>query len=182
MTAYRPDSAKTPDKIRIIGSVGSGKSTLARALSDQLGIPYYELDNMVWRRTDHGDVKNSFEERDRILNGILEQDRWIIEGVHYQWVLRSFADADLIVYVDTPIWVRNYRILKRFTVQKLGLAQGNYKQTFSMLRKMYQWNYRHAKKEKPEIMQIVEPYRGKLRMIRNSSVRQALMLPEKARP
>jgi len=65
MAVYRPDSPKTPDKIRIIGSVGSGKSTLARALSDQLGIPYYELDNMVWRRTDHGDVKNSFEERDR---------------------------------------------------------------------------------------------------------------------
>ncbi|OZB94340.1 AAA family ATPase [Paenibacillus sp. XY044] len=182
MAVHRSDGTKAPDKIRIIGSVGSGKSTLARALSEQLGIPYYELDNMVWRRTDGGDVKNSFEERDRILNGILEQDQWIIEGVHYQWVQRSFADADLIVYVDTPIWVRNYRILKRFTVQKLGLEQGNYQQSFGMLRKMYKWNYRHAKKEKPEIMQIVEPYRGKLLVINNSTVQQALMIPEGARP
>lgn len=37
-----------PNKIHIIGSVGSGKTTLARALSYQLNIPYYELDNVLF--------------------------------------------------------------------------------------------------------------------------------------
>lgn len=161
-------AGNVPNKIRIIGSVGSGKSTLARKLSTKWDIPYYELDNIVWRRTNDADVKNSIEERDNILNSILASDQWILEGVHYKWVLQSFADADLIIYLDTPVWIRNYRILKRFTVQKLGLEEGNYKQTFDMLRKMYGWSYNHPKKEKPEILQIVEPYHHKLLILRDN--------------
>jgi shikimate kinase len=39
-----------PNKIHIIGSVRSGKTTLARTLSSKLKIPFYELDNVVWKR------------------------------------------------------------------------------------------------------------------------------------
>ncbi|TNJ68383.1 hypothetical protein FE784_00125 [Paenibacillus hemerocallicola] len=41
-------------KIRIIGSCGSGKSTLAKELSVRCGIPYYELDNVIWDRNAEG--------------------------------------------------------------------------------------------------------------------------------
>lgn len=39
-----------PNKIHIIGSVGSGKTTLARNLSTTINVPFYELDNVVWKR------------------------------------------------------------------------------------------------------------------------------------
>lgn len=48
-----------PKKIHIIGSVGSGKTTLARTLSSHLNIPFYELDNVVWKRFQSGDVRRS---------------------------------------------------------------------------------------------------------------------------
>ena len=54
-------------KIDIIGSVASGKTTLAKRISRQYGIPYYEKDNIVWKRTASGDVKRSPEERERVL-------------------------------------------------------------------------------------------------------------------
>lgn len=46
-------------KIDIIGSVYSGKTTLASTLSEKYSILYYEKDNIVWERTEHGDVKRA---------------------------------------------------------------------------------------------------------------------------
>lgn len=39
-------------KIRIIGSCGSGKSTMARELSQMYAIPYFEIDNIIWDRSE----------------------------------------------------------------------------------------------------------------------------------
>lgn len=154
------------NKIHIIGSVGSGKSTMARNLSAMLKIPYYELDNIVWRRTDHGDVRNSTEDRDAIFNQIIASGQWIIEGVR---VSPSFAAAERIIYLDTPILTRNYRILKRYVVQKLGIEKGNYEQSLDMLWKMYKWNYIHKMKEKPRILNILQPYHDKLLIIHDNT-------------
>ena len=80
------------NKIHIIGEVGSGKTYLAGKLSQQLNINYYQLDNVVWRRGEESDTRNPKEVRDAILNDIVNQEKWIIEGVHYKWVQRSFED------------------------------------------------------------------------------------------
>jgi adenylate kinase family enzyme len=160
----------TPKKIHIIGSVGSGKSTLARQLSSRLTIPYFELDNMVWQRVKNGeDIRNSVEVRDAILNDVVTSDEWIIEGVHYRWVLQGFEKADMIIYLDAHIWKRNFRIFKRFVVQKLGFEKGNYKQTFKMLGKMYKWNYNHTYMEKPLILELLQPYQNKLLVLRDNT-------------
>ncbi|MFE6079453.1 AAA family ATPase [Paenibacillus sp. NPDC057886] len=159
-----------PNKIHIIGSVGSGKSTLARQLSARLDLPHYELDNLVWHRVPQGqDIRNSPETRDTLLQKAVHSNQWIIEGVHYEWVARSFEQADLIVYLNTPVWKRNVRILKRFTVQKLGLEQGNYRQTLTMLWKMYKWSYQHDRKEKALIMAFLQPHQHKLCIVRSEA-------------
>lgn len=69
-----------PDKVHIIGSVGSGKTTLARALSKQYDQPYYELDNVVWKREKLRDIRRTDEERDAYLDEIVKTKRWIVEG------------------------------------------------------------------------------------------------------
>ncbi|WP_231637512.1 DNA topology modulation protein FlaR [Paenibacillus sp. FJAT-27812] len=161
-------ASKTPKKIHIIGSVGSGKSTLAKQLSVKLSIPYYELDNVVWRRTENGDVRNSSEARDAQLNGIIASAEWITEGVHYKWTSSCFEHAELIIYLDTAMWIRNYRILKRFIVQKLGFEKGNYEQSFDMLKKMYIWNYGYQKRDRPVIFDLLEPYQSKLLVLKDN--------------
>ena len=158
-----------PKRIHIIGSVGSGKSTLARILSHKLNIPYYELDNVVWKRTTNGDIRNSPEERDDQFNKIIQSDAWIIEGVHYKWTSEGFELADLIIFLDTTPWKRNYRIIKRFVVQKLGFEKGNYKQTFNMLWLMYKWNHSFEKENKPEIFQLLKRYNSKLVVLKDNN-------------
>lgn len=71
-----------PNKIHIIGAVGSGKTTLARTLSKKHGVPYYELDNVVWKRGQSGDVRRTDEEIDEYLDNIIGSAQWIIEGAH----------------------------------------------------------------------------------------------------
>ncbi|WP_064093429.1 P-loop NTPase family protein [Rossellomorea aquimaris] len=155
------------NRIHIIGSVASGKSTFARKLSSQKGIPYFELDNIMWKRDPLGDSRRNVEERKDILHSIVLMDSWIIEGVHYEeWINESLEYADTIVFLDTPIYKRNFRILKRFFEERLGFKQGNYPQTFVMLKKMYQWNLRYKKVDMPKVKRRLGPYKEKLFMVK----------------
>jgi len=137
------------NKIHIIGEVGSGKTYLAKKLSQQLNISHYQLDNVVWRRGEKSDTRNSEEVRDAILVDILSQEKWIIEGVHYKWVQRSFESADVIIYLETNVFIRDIQMLKRYFKQKIGLEKGNYNQTLKNLYFMIEWNHKFDSERKP---------------------------------
>jgi adenylate kinase family enzyme len=156
-------------RIHIIGSVGSGKTTLARILSSKRGIPFYELDNVVWQRTKTGDIRRSEQERDEYLNQIIHSDSWIIEGVHHKWVLPSFHAADLIIFLDTPFAKRKTRIIKRFIFQKLRIEKANYRPTFTIFKKMVTWNAHFEQVSKPEILHLLQPFTNKLIVLKDNS-------------
>jgi len=162
-----------PSKIHIIGSVGSGKTTLAKELSAKLNIPYYELDNVVWLRQNSGDIRRTEQQKVAYLNNIILTNAWIIEGVHNEdWVTQSFSNADLIIFLDTKYFIRIYRIIKRFTLQKLGLEKSNYKPTFAIFINLLKWNRRFEEIVKPNFYHKFEMYRDKLLVV--SSKRQIL--------
>lgn len=157
-----------PNKIHIIGSVGSGKTTLARKLADQTGIPYYELDNVVWIRHMSGDIRRTEEEREEYLTSILRSDAWIIEGVHHQeWVTDCFHQAELIIFLDTAYTIRIYRIIKRFILQRLRLEKSNYRPTFQIFIKMFKWNRIFEEVEKPSFYKKSRIFSDKILVAKN---------------
>lgn len=155
-------------KVHIIGSVGSGKTTLAKNLSKQLEVPHYELDNVVWERAKPNDIRRSEEERDEVLQNIIQTDCWIIEGVHHTWVGESFQEADFIFFIDTSYSKRTYRIIIRFIKQKFGLEKANYQPTFEMFRKMFKWNKYFETESKPEILRVLEKYDEKFFIVKDT--------------
>ncbi|MFJ7913977.1 MULTISPECIES: DNA topology modulation protein FlaR [unclassified Lysinibacillus] len=162
---------KFPRKIHIIGSVASGKTTFAKELSTKLNIPYYELDNVVWIRQNSGDIRRTDQQKVDYLNNIILTNAWIIEGVHNEdWVALSFLNADLIIFLDTNYFIRIYRIIKRFTLQKLGLEKSNYKPTFTIFIKMFKWNCYFEEIGKPNFYHKYGVYYDKLLVV--SSKRQ----------
>ena len=87
-------------KIIIVGSPGDGKSTFARKLRDITGIPLFYLD-MLWHKPDRTTVTQ--EEFNNRLNGILQKDRWIIDG-NYQRTLEPRLQAcDTVFLMDFPL-------------------------------------------------------------------------------
>jgi adenylate kinase family enzyme len=157
-----------PKKIHIIGSVGSGKTTLAKNLSTKLNIPFYELDNVVWKRNKSGDIRRTEEEREKYLHSITHSETWIIEGVHNEdWVDSSFQNAELIIYLDTKYSIRTYRIIKRFVLQKLGLEKSNYNPTINIFFKMFKWNRHFEEVGKPNFFNKFGIYSEKLLVVTN---------------
>lgn len=164
-------------RIHIIGSIGSGKTTLARKLSKQYGLPHYELDNVVWIRSDKGDIKRTEEERDAVLSDILIRKSWIIEGAHHKWVAPSFQRADVIIFLDTRLSTRRFRIIKRFIKQKFKVEKVNYRPTFKVLKFLYQYNTIFDNTSKQEIMAMLVPFESKLIILNSSNDMPSLLKP-----
>ncbi|MDF2671972.1 MAG: shikimate kinase family protein [Clostridiales bacterium] len=149
------------NKIYIIGSVASGKTTMAKKLSNQYNIEWYELDNVVHIRFPNGGTRRSPEERDSVFSGIINSEKWIIEGVYRECFNDGFDRADRIILLNTPPYKRKYRIAKRWFRQKFKLEKSNYIPTLKMLLSMYKWS-KGFEKSKDNILKMLESYKDKV--------------------
>ena len=149
-------------KIRIIGCSGSGKTYLAKRLSDKYSIPNFDLDDIQWDNSQNSyGVKMPIEKRNQILNNILQQSDWIIDGVYYAWVQKSFEDADVIYVLDMPKRLYRYRIIKRFIKRKVGLEKGK-KETLKSVCNLLKWTNTFQNTNMKEIVEILEPHKEKV--------------------
>ncbi len=108
-------------KILIFGIVASGKTTLARKLSKELSIPYYEGDCIAWGFPGEKRYKRSNEEQKEVIYKINENNDWIAEGTYRESQEMLYNLADKIIFLDTPLHVRRFRIVSRFIKQITSL-------------------------------------------------------------
>jgi len=148
-------------KVHIIGGSGSGKSFLAERLSKEYGIPHYDLDDIQWDDTSSYGVKRNPEERRILLEKILENEDWIIEGVYYAWCQQCFEEADKIYLLNVPRYKYRFRIIRRFIRRKLGIEKGK-KETFKSVLALLKWADKYQKENMIEIRKILEQYSEKV--------------------
>jgi adenylate kinase family enzyme len=105
-------------KISVIGGPGSGKSTLAKKVSDKLKIPYLQIDRL-WFESGGNKLKaNDDKEKVRafIQEKVLEfikQDAWISEGWYSRVQPLITKEADILIFLDIPLYQRIWNHLKR---------------------------------------------------------------------
>ena len=156
-------------KIHIIGCSGSGKTYLAKALSDKYSIPHFDLDDIQWDNTsDSYGVKMPVEKRNALLNKILSNDAWIIEGVYYSWVEQSFEDADRIFVLDMPEYIYKWRIIRRSVKRKMGIEKGK-KETFKSVINLLKWTDTFKNKNLKEIKNQLDKYDEKVVWLYNKN-------------
>jgi len=149
-------------KIHIIGGPGSGKSFLAKELSKRYGIPRYDLDDLFWENdTGRYGVKRDPQERDALLEQILQKKDWIIEGVYYAWCGRCFEDADKIYLLDVPRHQARHRIIRRFVRRKLALEDGK-RETLRSVSDLLKWADHYRESNLPEIRKLLAAYPEKV--------------------
>lgn len=149
-------------KIHIIGCSGCGKTYLAKALSNKYNIPHYDLDDIQWDNNAQSySVKMPIEKRNSLLEEILANSEWIIEGVYYAWVQQSFDEADKIYVLDMPRYLYKSRIIIRFIKRKLGIQKGK-KETWKSVSALLKWTDTFQNKNLIEIKSILNKYGSKV--------------------
>ena len=97
-------------RVIIIGNGGAGKSTLARQLGAALHVDVTHLDSVYWKP--HW-LPMPESEMNMAQEHLVAQEAWIIEG-QFKHTLDAFLQvADMIIFLDLPLLLCLYRILKR---------------------------------------------------------------------
>ena len=99
------------DKIVIIGSPGAGKSTLARDLGFLLQINVVHLDRIFWKP---GWKEKPRDARIEILQELVRERQWIIEGTYLGSSEPRLKAADTIIFLDISTQLCLKRLLKRY--------------------------------------------------------------------
>ncbi len=150
-------------KIHIIGGPGSGKSYAAKKLSKKLNIRKFDLDYLFWDNDGrHFNKKNTPENRDKELARILKLDSWIIEGVYYKWLSESFKLSDKIIILKPNVYLRDFRIIKRFLFRKMKIIKSKKKETLKGLIELLIWNHEYDNDNLKRAYVLINIYKEKV--------------------
>jgi adenylate kinase family enzyme len=98
------------EKIVIIGSPGAGKTTLARKLGRMFNTKVYHLDRLFWQC---GWKAKTEDTRIDILQNLVREKQWIIEGTYLHISNLHLIDADTIIFLDISSLLCSQRLMKR---------------------------------------------------------------------
>ena len=135
-----PINIRNFSKIAIFGRPGSGKSTLALALSKSLNLPLHHLDRYFFEANW---IERNYQEFLSMQQEMVDSEKWIIDGNSLHSLEMRYAKADLVLFLNPPIWKCYWRVFKRLFDKNTEIqdrAEGcceNIK--FGLLK--YMWNY-----------------------------------------
>ena len=102
-------------RIAILGGAGAGKSTLARQLGAALGLPVIHLDLLAFGP---GWTRRSPAALQAALAPALEPGAWVVEGTYDEASRLTLPAADLVLWLDQPVWRRMWRAWRKTVVHR----------------------------------------------------------------
>lgn len=84
-------------RIAVIGCPGSGKTTFTNKLGTILQRDVYHLDKLLWKPNWE---MLPYDERKDIHDGIIFQQKWVIDGMWRSHVADRYARATLVIFLD----------------------------------------------------------------------------------
>lgn len=157
-------------RILIIGSGGSGKTTFAKELAERTGLPLIHLDQLFWSP---GWVPTPDEEWDALIQRLIAQDQWIMDGNYGRTLPMRFAAADTIIFLDLPRLVCTWRIIAR-SVRYFGRSRPDVApgcpERLSWEFLVWVWTY--PSRRRPDILRRLESVRVEKQVVVLRSVRE----------
>lgn len=97
-------------RVMIVGQPGSGKSTLARMIGQATGLPVFHMDQIHWQP---GWVERPHADKLRLAQEVEARPAWVFEGGLSATYRTRMARADLLIWLDVPVWRRLWRVTRR---------------------------------------------------------------------
>lgn len=171
-------------RIVVVGTSGSGKTTLARKLAAKHNIPHIELDVLYWQP---GWVETPMPEFiGKIEKALHENNEWVVCGNYNDARKLTLPAATHIIWLDTPLYLNLWRVLKRSLVRWLTKEESfaGCPETFShifLTKKsllLWVWNTHAERRRKYTTMLTTTNYpQAQIYRVKNSKeYNQALML------
>lgn len=114
-----PDHSAQLCRVAVIGPAGAGKTTLAAVLAVRLGLDHVELDALHWEANWTMAPTPVFRAR---VAAATAGDRWVTDGNYAKARDLIWSRADTIVWLDYPLWLILYRLIRR-TVRRVVLRE-----------------------------------------------------------
>jgi len=101
--------------VYIFGASGSGTTTLGKAISAELNIPLFEIDDYYWEKTGPPFSRvRSRQQRIELLSSALKTHKsWVMSGSMMGWGDYLIPEIDLAIYLYLPYELRMKRLLSR---------------------------------------------------------------------
>jgi len=102
-------SLKGYNRILIIGDAGVGKTTVANKIGQELDLPVFSTDDVLW-------IKKFSEHRDRdesveIMKKIYLEDKWIVEGTTRGLLREGLSRAEIVLFFGFRNILTQYKML-----------------------------------------------------------------------
>ena len=98
------------NRIAIVGCSGGGKSTLARRVGERLGLPVVHMDQIYWTP---GWVAQDPDVWRAGVDEAARGEAWVIEGVGSSASALRFRQAEIIIWLEAPVWLCLWRAVRR---------------------------------------------------------------------
>ena len=102
-------------RIHILGASGSGTTSIGRKLSENNIIPFFDIDEIFWKKSDIPfTVRRDINERKEKLSSIIANNNdWIISGAAVGWGDQLLHFSDCIILLRCLTKTRIERLKKR---------------------------------------------------------------------
>ncbi len=97
------------------------------------------------------------EKRKKELSKILEKDSYIIEGVYYSWLKDSFKLSEIIIILNNSVFLRDYRLIKRFFKRKFNPVKSKEESLKNFLR-LLRWNHKYDNNNLKKAVELIKNY------------------------
>lgn len=157
-------------RIRIFGGPGSGKSTLAKELTKRYGWKHIETDDIRWASPHDYSLARDNKEKISLLNPLLKQKDWIIEGTTgSDWSWPSFTKADLVIVLKNKLYKDKIRIMKRTLKRFFGIEKNKRKERFNAVIELFRWANQFNKEVYPKTLSRLQLQKISYSVFKNCS-------------
>jgi len=121
-----------------------------------------------------GNRKRDEEERSKLFHDILDSSCYVMEDARRECFIEGVKQADVVIVLEIPLYVRRKRILTRWIKQRMGIEKCIYKPHFGMLRSMFRWAMNYDT-DADGTKSRIAPYHNKTTILRsNKEIKQYL--------